>query len=51
MDKLIITCAISGAEVMKEHNPFVPYTVAEIAEEAYQAYTSWSSHYSRACTS
>jgi 3-keto-5-aminohexanoate cleavage enzyme len=38
MDKLIITCAISGAEVMKEHNSYVPYTVAEIAEEAYQAY-------------
>ncbi|MCF7933025.1 MAG: 3-keto-5-aminohexanoate cleavage protein [Acholeplasmataceae bacterium] len=37
MEKLIITCAISGAEVMKEHNPYVPYTVQEMAEEAYQA--------------
>ncbi|MFP4177145.1 MAG: 3-keto-5-aminohexanoate cleavage protein [Acholeplasmataceae bacterium] len=38
MDKLIITCAISGAEVKKEHNPYVPYTVAEIAREAEEAY-------------
>jgi 3-keto-5-aminohexanoate cleavage enzyme len=38
MEKLIITAAISGAEVTKEHNPAVPYTVAEIAEEAYRAY-------------
>ncbi len=34
MDKLIITCAISGAEVMKEHNSAVPYTVAEMVREA-----------------
>lgn len=38
MDKLIITCAISGAEVTKKDNPFVPYTVEEMAEEAYRAY-------------
>ncbi len=38
MDKLIITCAISGAEVKKEHNPAVPYTVTEMVEAAYQAY-------------
>lgn len=37
MEKLIITCAISGAEVMKEHNPYVPYTVDEIAKEAEEA--------------
>lgn len=37
MDKLIITACICGAEVTKEHNPAVPYTVAEIAEEAYRA--------------
>jgi len=36
MDKLIITCAISGAEVTKEHNPSVPYTVEEMVEAAYQ---------------
>lgn len=38
MDKLIITCAISGAEVTKAHNPYVPYTPSEMAEEAYKAY-------------
>ena len=27
MDKLIITAAICGAEVTKEQNPYVPYTV------------------------
>ncbi len=34
MDKLIITAAICGAEVTKDHNPAVPYTLAEIAREA-----------------
>ena len=29
MEKLIITAAICGAEVLKEHNPAVPYTVEE----------------------
>lgn len=38
MDKLIITCAISGAEVIKADNPFVPYTIEEVANEAYEAY-------------
>ena len=37
MEKLVITAAICGAEVTKEDNPFVPYTIEEIAEEAYQA--------------
>ena len=27
MEKLIITCAICGAEVTKDQNPNVPYTV------------------------
>ena len=31
MEKLIITAAICGAEVLKEHNPAVPYTVEECA--------------------
>jgi len=43
MDKLIITCAICGAEVLKEHNPAVPYTVEEIAREAYSAYAAGAS--------
>lgn len=37
MEKLIITAAICGAEVTKEQNPAVPYTVAEIAREAKSA--------------
>ena len=38
MDKLIISCCICGAEVTKENNPAVPYTVEEIAREAKSAY-------------
>ncbi|MCL2406557.1 MAG: 3-keto-5-aminohexanoate cleavage protein [Defluviitaleaceae bacterium] len=38
MSKLIITASICGAEVTKEHNPAVPYTVAEIAAEARRAH-------------
>ncbi|MBI9106072.1 MAG: 3-keto-5-aminohexanoate cleavage protein [Spirochaetales bacterium] len=37
MDKIIITAAICGAEVRKEHNPNIPYTVKEIADEARRA--------------
>ena len=37
MDKLIITAAICGAEVTKEQNPNVPYTVEEIVGEAKSA--------------
>lgn len=43
MDKLIITAAICGAEVTKEHNPAVPYTVEEIAREAKSAYDAGAS--------
>ena len=38
MDKLIISACICGAEVTKENNPAVPYTVEEIAREAKSAY-------------
>jgi len=38
MEKLIITAAICGAEVTKEQNPAVPYTVQEIVREAKSAY-------------
>lgn len=38
MEKLIITAAISGAEVLKEHNPAVPYTIEECVREAKSAY-------------
>lgn len=34
MEKLIITAAICGAEVTKEQNPAVPYTVEEMVREA-----------------
>lgn len=37
MEKLIITAAICGAEVTKEQNPSVPYTVDEIVREAKSA--------------
>lgn len=43
MEKLIITACICGAEVTKEHNPAVPYTVEEIANEAYSAYKAGAS--------
>lgn len=40
---LIITCAVTGAEVTKHQNPAVPYTVAEIADEAEAAYLAGAS--------
>jgi len=43
MEKLIITAAICGAEVTKEHNPAVPYTVEEIGKEAEAAYKAGAS--------
>ncbi len=43
MNKLIITCAISGAEVTKSEHPAIPYTVEETVEQAYQAYLAGAS--------
>lgn len=43
MEKLIITAAICGAEVTKEHNPAVPYTINEIGNEAEAAYKAGAS--------
>jgi len=43
MQKLIITACICGAEVTKEHNPAVPYTVEEIVREAKSAYDAGAS--------
>lgn len=43
MEKLIITAAICGAEVTKEQNPSVPYTIEEIGNEAYSAYKAGAS--------
>ncbi len=42
-DKVIITCAITGAEVTKADNPYVPYTASEMAEEAYRAHQAGAS--------
>ncbi len=38
MEKLIVTAAICGAEVTKDQNPGVPYTVEEIGIEAEKAH-------------
>ena len=43
MQKVIITAAICGAEVTKEHNPNVPYTIEEIQREAKLAYEAGAS--------
>ncbi|MDR0970984.1 MAG: 3-keto-5-aminohexanoate cleavage protein [Bacteroidales bacterium] len=43
MEKLIITAAICGAEVLKEHNPNVPYTIEECVREAKSAYLAGAS--------
>lgn len=43
MEKLIITAAICGAEVLKAHNPAVPYTVEECVREARSAYDAGAS--------
>lgn len=43
MEKLIITAAICGAEVTKEQNPAVPYSVEEIVREAKSAYEAGAS--------
>ncbi len=43
MEKLIITCAICGAEVTKTDNEFVPYTVDEMVREAKGAYDAGAS--------
>lgn len=43
MEKLIITAAICGAEVTKQQNPAVPYTMEEIVREAKSAYDSGAS--------
>lgn len=43
MEKLIVTAAICGAEVTKENNPNIPYTVEEIGKEAEAAYKAGAS--------
>jgi len=43
MQKLIITAAICGAEVFKEDNPAIPYTIKEIGIEAEKAFLAGAS--------
>lgn len=43
MEKLIITCAITGAETTKAHNPALPTTPAEQAEAARRCYEAGAS--------
>ena len=43
MEKLIISACICGAEVTKDNNPAVPYTVEEIVREAKSAYDAGAS--------
>lgn len=38
MDKIIITCAVTGSFTTRRHNPNVPYTPREIADEAIRAW-------------
>lgn len=43
MEKLIITAALTGAEVTREHTPYLPLTPEEIAEEAFLAWQAGAS--------
>ncbi len=43
MDKLIITAALTGAEVTRDNNPNLPITPAEIAAAAYDCYQAGAS--------
>lgn len=43
MDKLIITAALTGAEVTREQQPNLPITPDEIAEAAFEAYQAGAS--------
>ncbi len=43
MEKLIITAALTGAEVTREHNPNLPISPEEIAAEAYRCFQTGAS--------
>jgi 3-keto-5-aminohexanoate cleavage enzyme len=43
MNKMVITCAICGAETTKEHNPNLPVTPQELAQSTYEAYKAGAS--------
>lgn len=42
-DKVIISCALTGAVTTKRHCPAIPYTADEIAQEAKRAYDAGAS--------
>jgi len=37
-DPVVLTCAITGADVFRENNPNIPYTTQEIADSAIEAH-------------
>ncbi|MCU4175671.1 3-keto-5-aminohexanoate cleavage protein [Carboxylicivirga sp. N1Y90] len=43
MKKMIITCAVCGAETTREHNPNLPLTPLEIADATFDAYKAGAS--------
>ncbi len=43
MDKMIITCAVTGAETTKKDNPNLPVKPEEIADAAYEAFLAGAS--------
>ncbi|MFA6003937.1 MAG: 3-keto-5-aminohexanoate cleavage protein [Elusimicrobiota bacterium] len=43
MDKTIITCAVTGAETTRQHNPNLPVTPEQIADSAYEAWQAGAS--------
>ena len=43
MKKMIITCAVSGAETTRKQQPALPITPEEIAEDARQCYEAGAS--------
>ncbi len=43
MYKIVITCAVTGAETTKKDNPNLPVTPDEIAQSAYEAYNAGAS--------
>jgi uncharacterized protein (DUF849 family) len=43
VDKVIVSCALTGAVTTKKHCPAIPYTPVEIADEARRAYEAGAS--------
>ncbi len=39
-DPVVLTCAITGADVFRENNPNIPYTTEEIADSAIEAHAA-----------